>query len=69
MSWTQWGLLAALVVAGFEVTYQRLKRLLQVKGHHEQALDALAGRVQGHGETLRHHGDRIERVERELRLR
>jgi hypothetical protein len=69
MSWIQFGILLVVGTTVAEITFRRVKKLLHIRGDHEAALDALAGRLNLHGQTLDGHAGRIERVERELHLR
>ena len=65
MSWLQWGSLAVLL----ELGYQRLRRLLVTRGSVDAALSALAGRMGQAEEAVGAVSGRLERVEKELKIR
>lgn len=66
MTWLQFILLLLFIGIGLEVTYRRLKRLLMVKGHHEQALDALTGQHNQLKDRVDGVAGRVNEIERHL---
>ena len=57
------------IAAGFEITYLRLKRVIEVRGHHEDALTALSGQVAQQKDRADGLDKRIEGLERHLGFR
>lgn len=69
MTWLQFILLLLFIGAGLEVTFRRVKRLVEVKGHHEQALQALTGQHNQLKDKVGGLANRVEAVERHLGFR
>jgi hypothetical protein len=69
MAWIQWTLAVVIVVASLEITYRRLKSLLEIRGHLEDAHDALVGRVNSIDGSVKKVEQRVEILEHELKLR
>lgn len=66
MTWLQFILLLLFIGAGLEVTFRRVKRLVEVKGHHEQALDALTGQHNQLKDRVEGVVGRVNEIERHL---
>jgi hypothetical protein len=73
LTWLQFALLigfnAACIEWGLTRRQSEIRRLLQVRGSTDAALEALSGRVDQVQTSLKGMGDRLEFVERELKLR